>query len=997
MNFPVVVDRQWYRPAGRALLGLIVLTGVPAWGAERYLVRKDGTRIELRAATQEVAVVLRDGAAADKTAELLKSSGIGTVEDFEHAPLARIKRMRVADAKAVRHSLRAADPNVEEIRQVYYQAGSTAPLVSSGTINMRLRDGLSADAQAGLWSDYRLRVVEAVGLPDTFVVAPVDEEDDEVLRAQVLADDARVLWAEPNFRTPIALRQVAPTDEFYEFQWHLNNTRQLGGVDDADIDAPEAWSIATGEGIRLGMFDDACDVDHEDLADGYIGTGHNPTLPSTDNDFTDPRPFFTFFRNEAHGTSVMGLAAARANSLGVRGVAFDAEFTASRGLDDFLTNAQTASVFTFALEQNVDVHINSWGPAPGFVFPQIIADAIEEAFLNGRDPDGPDGPEPPRGMVIVFASGNEGSELDAGVEVATLPTVIGVGATTASDQLASYSNYGPEVDVLAPGGGFPGALMTTTDPSDDAHPNCNFGGFNFCFDLSDIDPAGNYTGLFSGTSAACPVAAGVAALVLSVNPRLTATDVRIILEQTAEPISPSQAQYNGITGRSLRYAYGRINALQAVLAAQQSLTNGGRTWPERVANVRVAGNRVLWQQNGDDLEFREPADAMNPGPSPLRTTDEFLVLESDREFGFIPEDGRCYDRDQQGCGDAELAELPDDVRVLAVGCGMVCGGTVSEGCAAGAENCVEYAATGAKKFFAVFARNTIGRYSFGVALDNEGGIADTGRLPPSAGADSGQPGAAQPGPQVTINVTPLAGVSPMTVRFSGNAVTDVPIDDTRTAWDFDIEDSITVDATTRTAQHTYVVPAGDRRTFLARLTMYDTNGNAGMAQIAIRVDGSSGGAGTLTGTVRILIGTPGTVGSDIDSGTAPLAVQLSVDTTGLTGTLQSVRWDLGDGTTASSLFVTHTYLNSSGSTLVLPINVTVTTVTSGGLTQSATASRTITILPGSGSGGSPEPNPIDGVGAVPGQGGGSSAICGLGMWPTLLVSWCVLPLLRRKR
>lgn len=995
MSVQMLYDRRLREAACWVVAGCwAVYIAAPAMGAERYLVRKDGTRIELRAATQEVAVILRDGAAADKAAEHFKSSGIGTVEDFEHAPRARVKRMRIGDAQAVQRSLVAADPHVEEVRRVYYMGGGQVPLVSTGTINLRLRADLSADVQGAVWSDYRLRVVEeAAGLSNTFVVAPVDEDDDEVLRAQVLAEDHRVLWAEPNFRTPIAQRQVAPTDEFYAFQWHLNNTRQLGGVIDADIDAPEAWSIATGEGILLGMFDDACDVDHEDLADGYSGTGHNPTLPSTDNSFTDPRP--NFF-DEAHGTSVMGLAAARANTLGVRGVAFDARFTASRGLSDFLTNAQTASVYTFALQQNVDVHINSWGPAPGIVFPQIIADAIEEAFLNGRDPDGPEGPELPRGMVIVFASGNEGSELDAGVEVATLPTVIGVGASTASDQLASYSNYGPEVDVLAPGGDFPGALMTTTDPTDDVVPFCNFGGFNFCFGRSDIDPAGNYTGLFSGTSAACPVAAGVAALILSVNPRLTATDVRIILEQTADRISPSLAQYDGITGRSLRYAYGRINALQAVLAAQQSLTNGGRTWPERVANVRVAGNRVLWQQNGDDLEFREAQDPANPPPAPLRTTDEFLLLESDRDFGFIPEDGRCYDRDQQGCGEAELAALPANVRVLAVGCGMVCGGTVSAGCVAGAENCVEYAATGAKKFFAVYARNTIGRYSFGVALDNEGGIADTGRLPPSAGAGSGQPGTMQPGPQVTINVTPLSGVSPLTVRFSGNAVTDVPIDNTRTAWDFDINDSITVDATTRTAQHTYVVPAGDRRTFIARLTMYDVDGNAGMAQIAIRVDGASAGTGGGGGGVRILIGTPGTVGSDIDSGTSPLSVQLSVDTTGLTGTLQSVRWDLGDGTTASSLFVTHTYVNSTGSTLVLPINVTVTTVTSAGVTQSASAARTITILPGSGTGGTPPPNPIDGVGATPGRGGGAGAICGLGMVPALLATIGMLPLLRRR-
>ena len=176
---------------------------------------------------------------------------------------------------------------------------------------------------------------------------------------------------------------------------------------------------------------------------------------------------------------------------------------------------------------------------------------------------------------------------------------------------------------MAPSGDdFPSDAMYTTDNSDEfgyAEPGYNDGGFDD-FGFPNLDSDGKYTNDFSGTSAACPVAAGVAGLVLSRNTVLTATDVRLILEHTAEMVSPDDAEYDGITGRSFTYGYGRVNALAAVEAADESTTNGGYTWPDRVASVEV----------------RDTADAKQLRFVQSYGTDEFLIIEGDASFSFGP-------------------------------------------------------------------------------------------------------------------------------------------------------------------------------------------------------------------------------------------------------------------------------------------------------------------------------------------------------------------------
>jgi hypothetical protein len=150
--------------------------------------------------------------------------------------------------------------------------------------------------------------------------------------------------------------------------------------------------------------------------------------------------------------------------------------------------------------------------------------------------------------VVVFAAGNDNENSVA--YPARLSEVIAVGASSPCDERKSPSscdgerwwgsNYGPELDVIAPG-----VLINTTDIS-------SFRGYNAA--------SGDYTSTFNGTSAATPHVAGLAALVLSANPSLTPDRVQQIIQDTADDI--------GSPGRDDQTGYGRINAHQAILRAK---------------------------------------------------------------------------------------------------------------------------------------------------------------------------------------------------------------------------------------------------------------------------------------------------------------------------------------------------------------------------------------------------------------------------------------------
>lgn len=163
------------------------------------------------------------------------------------------------------------------------------------------------------------------------------------------------------------------------------------------------------------------------------------------------------------------------------------------------------------------------------------------------------------GLRLWIDKGNDGTwdwsneDLWAGVPPddpsypAAFPQAIAVGASTDLDCRASYSQYGPDLDLIAPSsdGGMRSGILTTD--------RTGIAGY----DQSDYYPD------FGGTSSATPLAAGVAGLVLSRNPGLTEPQVRQILEDSADKIDSDTAAYDA-SGHSDRYGFGRIDAQRAL-------------------------------------------------------------------------------------------------------------------------------------------------------------------------------------------------------------------------------------------------------------------------------------------------------------------------------------------------------------------------------------------------------------------------------------------------
>lgn len=953
------MQRTGSLPRGLVVIGLAggialaLCAPPPSFAEDHFYVTGHGNIVRMTESDTELAVFFGETEPEPmaQTAQRIESRGLGVLKGMDGSVGGTVRIMKKADTRTRRRSVMEADPNIVAVRPVFHFDGDRGWVTVSGGLVFKLADPDGLDDLDALLADYALDDAEPVeDLEGVYRALPLDADVSEIDVAEVMAADPRIAWAQPDLIRELHTRQAGVTDTYYDQQWYLNL-----------MSVPQAWQKSEGLDVLLGMFDDACDVDHPDLRGrlivGWEGGGHDATLSANSTGGRNPRPKLI---GDRHGTAVMGLAVASGNTIGIRGVAPLARFTASRGLgEQGIRDSQIASVYTFARQRSVDVHINSWGAAGPNA--QVIVEALRNAYTLGRDLDGQGGMAP-RGMVVVFASGNEGEENGPDDDYSSTPWVIGVGASTdgatlADEALASFSNHSPYLSVLAPGGGGVGTNQTlvTTDVSDAngyAEAGFNVAGEDISpegLSVPGIDSAGDYTATFSGTSASAPLAAGVAALIVSRNPLLTASDVRLILQHTADRIGPTGAGYHPSTSRSPQYAYGRVNAAAAVAMAETTLTNGGLTWPERPSKARIFGDEVRWDESVG--------------------ADEFLVIESEVIPAFRPQDGICYDERQTGCANAPLEPNLGGGRVIMVGCSP---GT----CTPGRTHTVRFAEPANVKYFAIYARNRIGNYSFGVLIDSNGVALDAGPVlvNPLTQDPSDQGGGDIAPISVSISAVPVAGPSPLTVQFSGNAQSEFPIDDSKTLWVFDVVDPGSATSTRRTTSYTYVVPAGEQETFIARLLMTDTSGNSGNAQVEITVSGEGDTGGSDGGTLRMIVGVPGTPSKDQAQGTSPLSVELYVDAPTALGVVQSIVWDLGDGTTARSITVPHVYRNDTLEDLRYNVTANVTIKTPGDTITTQQVSRLITVFPAVGGSTNGNTN-IDGTGAH-GEGGAANPLCG---------------------
>lgn len=461
---------------------------------------------------------------------------------------------------------RAPLGNVEQTFPVFRTADADpeSALILTPQIIVQFKPTLSEAECNKLLNDYKLDVVSRDENLKNYFLCKVrsNDPDDALTIANELHQKDQVEYAQPDFvrlmprifPTPTAfgaapaparttgsspmlgaavspaperIGEAAPSplapDPFIGSQWGLNKIR-----------ARDAWAITRGNpGIKVAVVDEGVDMTHEDLMLNLL-TGYD----SVDND-NNQQPNL----RDGHGTSCSGIIAAVAdNGRGIAGVAPNCKLIPVRiavgapGGGWATTDAIIARGIRTAVDRGADVLSNSWGGGPA-------SSAIRAAFQYART-TGRGG----KGSFAPCASGNNDA---ASISYpAKYPECFAVGASNEWDQRKSRtsadgenwwgSNYGPELQVVAPG-----VHIYTTDIM-------GAGGYN---------TGGNYIPNFNGTSSATPHVAGVGALVLSVDPNLTVQECEEIVRRTCDDLL--------VAGRDNETGFGRVNALRAVQAASR--------------------------------------------------------------------------------------------------------------------------------------------------------------------------------------------------------------------------------------------------------------------------------------------------------------------------------------------------------------------------------------------------------------------------------------------
>ena len=310
-------------------------------------------------------------------------------------------------------------------------------------------------------------------------------------------------------RNAVRRTLVVPNDPIFSQQWGMTK-----------IGAEPAWDITTGAPIVIAIIDTGVSSSHPDLA-GRVLPGFN-TGNNTSNAEDD----------EGHGTGMAGIAAAAGNNgQGVAGMCWNCQILPVKVLNS-RGEGSAADVIEgiyWAVDHGARIISMSLGgsadeAAPGEI--QAEQDAVNYAYS--------------RGVPIFAASGNSGDPDDGNPVIypAAHNHVIAVGASTPNDTIAGFSSYGSYVDIAAPGVG----IWTTF-----------------------WDRGQNTYGAGNGTSPACPLVAGTAALALSLWPELTPDQLEQLMTGSAVDImAPGKDVFSG---------HGRIDALKVVQNA------AARTFP----------------------------------------------------------------------------------------------------------------------------------------------------------------------------------------------------------------------------------------------------------------------------------------------------------------------------------------------------------------------------------------------------------------------------------
>ncbi|MBI5509271.1 MAG: S8 family serine peptidase [Deltaproteobacteria bacterium] len=326
--------------------------------------------------------------------------------------------------------------------------------------------------------------------------------------------------------------RAAPNDPLFSGQSYFNRLKMV-----------DAWALSQGSpDTTVVVVDNGCDLQHPDLA-AKMDQGRDVVTPDDDPSYVPGEP------GNEHGTACSGLVGAVTNNgVGIAGGCPECRLRCVRmlGADaEAVPVSADVDAFQFALEVDADVVSNSWGFVDPTPVPQPLADAINAVFDSGRGG---------RGALVVFAAGNDGRELGTN-ELEAVRGVLCISAVNVYDEATQFTNFGSPVDLAAPAG------TVTTDVSG-----------------SEGADFGDYTANFGGTSSACPVAAGIAGLLVSAAPDKTAAELYALLIDSARRAPRATPDANG---HDPLYGYGIVDPVAALRLALGVVSGGDGDQPAK--------------------------------------------------------------------------------------------------------------------------------------------------------------------------------------------------------------------------------------------------------------------------------------------------------------------------------------------------------------------------------------------------------------------------------
>ena len=543
-----------------------------------YFGTKNEPSIDLEQSKDMIAVRTRDRQSLARSASPVPSPLMAQLNDgvlVAEYPDAGVEVYRVPVGRGGasmenRKAALAASPDVQFAGSVLMDPKSKEPVLYTENLFIKFVDQADPEDCLAVLREFGLTMKEQLAYATNAFWAAMPEGSGQAVFevAEKLIKRNDVEYCHPELIRPRERKQI------FAQQWHLKKTIINGVAVDAHVGIEAAHEVTRGEGITIAVIDDGIDIDHIEFAGaGKVVFPRDVTAQSNDPRPKDPGGPS---RAENHGTACAGVACANGSN-GASGVAPAARLMPIR-LRDGLGSMREAEAFRWAAEHGADVISCSWGPPDGDWFdlsdpthnqfvalPASTRLAIDFVTSTGRGG---------KGCVVLFAAGN-GNETVDNDGYASSPKVIAVAACNDRGKRSVYSDFGNAVWCSFPSNDFghapfgqPNPLTAgiwTTDRS-------GARGYNRG-EAAAGDAVGNYTSKFGGTSSACPGAAGVVALVLSVNPELKWNEVKDILKRATDRIDPQGGQYDA-AGHSPKYGFGRLNARAAVELAKRQPQNG---------------------------------------------------------------------------------------------------------------------------------------------------------------------------------------------------------------------------------------------------------------------------------------------------------------------------------------------------------------------------------------------------------------------------------------